>query len=136
MEVPLAPVYGDPLRRRQFFDDLVSRMEATPGIAAATPVLLRPFTGTNGWDATVTVEGQGRDESSANPGLHLEAVLPNYFSTMGIQILRGRAFSESDREGGQPVAIVSESLARHGWPGATPWGKRLKFGPLDSPARG
>jgi putative ABC transport system permease protein len=134
VEVPLdGPAYRDPQRRQRFFDDLVERMEATPGIAAATPVLLRPFTGTNGWDAAVTIEGQGREESSANPGLHLEAVRPNYFSTMGIQILRGRAFVETDRQGGQPVAIVSESLARHAWGRSTAVGKRLKFGPPDSP---
>lgn len=135
VHVPLvADVYKDPQRRQQFFDELVSRMEALPGIVAATPVLLRPFTGTEGWDATVTVEGQSREEASANPGLHLEAVLPNYFSTMGIPILRGRAFAESDRQGSQPVIIVSESLARYAWPESTALGKRLKFGGPESSA--
>ena len=135
VQVPLVgPVYKDPQRRQAFFDELVSRMEALPGIAAATPVLLRPFTGTHGWDATFTREGQGREDSSANPGLHLEAVLPNYFSTMGIPIVRGRAFADSDRQGSLPVVIVSEALARYTWPGSTAVGKRLRFGTPDSPA--
>jgi MacB-like periplasmic core domain len=103
-------------------------MEAMPGIAAATPVLLRPFTGTDGWDAIFTVEGQGLQEAAANPGLHLEAVLPNYFSTMGIPIRRGRTFADSDRERSLPVVIVSESLARRAWPTSNALGKRLKFG--------
>ena len=135
VQVPLVgPQYADPARRQRLFDQLVSRMEASPGIAAATPVLLRPFTGPDGWDATFTVEGQRREEASANPGLHLEAVLPNYFSTMGSPIVRGRGFVDGDRQGSTPVVIVGDSLARRAWPGSTALGKRLKFGGPESPA--
>ena len=134
-QVPLVgPAYRDPERRLQLFDELVTLVQAAPGIAAATPVLLRPFTGTDGWDATFAREGQRADEAAANPGLHLEAVGPNYFSTLGVSIIRGRAFNEFDRKGALPVAIVGESLARHAWPEASPLGKRLKFGGADSPA--
>ena len=81
--VPLVgSAYDDPERRLQMFDELVTRLQAAPGVAAATPVLLRPFTGTDGWDATFAGEGQRADEAAANPGLHLEAVAPNYFSTL------------------------------------------------------
>jgi predicted permease len=135
VQVPLVgPEYRDPLQRRQFFDELISRLEAVPGIEAATAVLLRPFTGKDGWDATFTAEGQAYEEASANPGVHLEAVLPSYFSTMGIPIRRGRSFGDADSEGRLPVVIVSESLARHAWPGSDALGKRLKFGSSDSPA--
>ena len=135
VHVPLVgPAYRDPQRRRQFFDELVSRMEALPGVAAATPVLLRPFTGKDGWDATFTADRQTPEEASANPGIHLEAVLPNYFSTMGIPIRRGRSFADADREGRLPVVIVTESLARRAWPGSGAVDKRLKFGASESPA--
>ena len=135
VHVPLVgPEYRDPAQRRQFFDELVTRMEALPGIAAATPVLLRPFTGNDGWDATITAEGQAREEALANPGIHLEAVLPNYFLTMGIPIQRGRSFADSDDETSLPVIIVAESLARRLWPGSDAVGKRLKFGSVESPA--
>ena len=134
-QVPLVgSAYHDPERRLQVFDELVTRLQAAPGIAAATPVLLRPFTGTDGWDATFAGEGQRADEAAANPGLHLEAVAPNYFSTLGVSVIRGRAFNESDRKGALPVAILGESLARRAWPDASPLGKRLKFGGADSPA--
>ena len=59
---------------------------------------------------------------------------PGYFSTIDTPILRGRAFAESDRQGSSPVAIISESLARDGWPGSTAIGKRIKFGAPDSAA--
>ena len=133
VQVPLVGrAYDEPERRRQLFDALVSRLETLPGIAAATPVLLRPFTGTEGWDATFTREGQGAQDASANPGVHLESVGPGYFSTIDTPILRGRAFTESDRQGSPPVAIISESLARDGWPGSTAVGKRIKFGAPDT----
>ena len=66
--------------------------------------------------------------------VHLEAVVHNYFSTMAIPVLQGRAFVELDRKGNLPVAIIGESLARDLWPGSPPLGKRLKFGGFDSPA--
>jgi putative ABC transport system permease protein len=135
VQVPLVgPEYRDPERRRQFFGELVSRMEALPGIEAVTAVLLRPFTGKDGWDATFTADRQAHEEASANPGIHLEAVLPNYFSTMGIPIRRGRSFSYADGERSLPVVIVTESLARRAWPESDALDKRLKFGSPDSSA--
>jgi len=135
VQVPLVgPEYRDPERRRQFFDELISRMEALPGIDAATAVLLRPFTGKDGWDATFSADGQAHEEASANPGVHLEAVLPNYFATMGIPIHRGRSFANSDGERSLRVVIVTESLARRAWPGSDALGKRVKFGSPDSAA--
>ena len=135
LHVPLVGVeYRNPERRLQFFEELVSRLQSMPGIAGATPVLLRPFTGNDGWDATVTADGQSPEAASANPGLQLEAVLPNYFSTMGIPVRRGRTFTDADREGSQPVVIVSDTLARRLWAESTVLGKRVKFGAANSPA--
>jgi putative ABC transport system permease protein len=126
--------YRSQVRRLEFFDQVIARLESVSGIEAATPVLLTPFTGLMGWDATIAAEGQGPADAAANPGLHLEAVLPNYFDTTGIRILRGRAFTDADRQNGAPVVIVSERLARRLWPGADPLGKRVNPCGADSPA--
>jgi len=61
-----------------------------------------------------------------------DAVSPDYFSTMRIPILRGRAFSALDRDGAEPVAIVNETLAHSVWPSDDPIGRKLKLGPPDS----
>jgi len=124
--------YADAERQLGFFDQLVGRLETMPGVTA-TPVVLAPFSGAGGWDATFTAEGQGRAEARDNSTLNLEAVAPNYFGTLGIPLLRGRAFSDQDRAGSPRVAIVSEVMARRTWPGQNPVGKRLKFGTPDSP---
>ncbi|PYR72016.1 MAG: hypothetical protein DMF86_24775 [Acidobacteria bacterium] len=126
--------YADDTRHLQFLDDLVSQLEAAPGIAAATPVNTPPFAGTGGWDLPVfTAEGQSAERARSNPSLNVESVHPGYFETFVIGIARGRGFTHADRRGGSDVAIVSEDVAARTWPGEDPIGKRLKFGGVGSP---
>jgi predicted permease len=116
-----------------FLDEVVARLEATPGIEGATPVNTPPYAGTGGWDLPVfSAEGQGLESVEKNPALNLEAVHPSYFSTFQIPLVRGRAFTHDDRDGTPEVAIVSEDLAARTWPGRDAIGKRLKFGRPDS----
>jgi hypothetical protein len=125
--------YQDDAVRLAFFENLIARLETTGGIDAATPVVIAPFSGTGGWTATYTADGQSEGEAAANPGLNLETVLPNYFRTFGVPIRRGRAFTFGDRADSPPVAIVSDRLAARAWPDENPIGKRLKFGGPTSP---
>jgi predicted permease len=121
--------YAEADRHLQFLNDVVAKLEVSPEIAAATPVNTVPFSGTGGWDVgTFTAEGQGLDEVQTNPSLNLEAVHPGYFDTLGVTIVRGRGFTETDRWGAPEVAVLTEELATHLWPGQDPLGKRLKFG--------
>ena len=115
-----------------FFERLVERVEALPGIEGATPVILAPFSGAAAGDARYTAEGQGVDDAAGNPGANLAAALPNYFTTMGIPIRNGRPFNGFDREGSAPVVIVSEQLARRMWPGEDAIGQRIKLGGTES----
>ena len=121
--------YVDRERRLQFLNHVVEELEATPGVAGATPVNTPPFAGTGGWDAsTFTVEGQGADRAGANPSPNLESIHPNYFATLGVSLMRGREFGPADREGTPNVVIVSEDVAARAWPGEEAIGKRLKLG--------
>jgi hypothetical protein len=108
------------------------RLESTSVIAAATPVNALPFSGHGGWDVPRFMSaGQTAANAAANPSLNLESIHPNYFETFQIRILRGRSFTDADREGALNVAIISEDVART-WPGDDPIGKRLKMGGPDS----
>jgi predicted permease len=121
--------YADNARHRQFLDALVSRLEATPGVLGATPVNTGPFAGTAGWDApSFTAEGQTVEEAAGNPSLNLESVHAGYFKTFGVTLVRGRGFTDHDRQGAPEVAVVSDDVAARVWPGKDPVGKRLKFG--------
>ena len=113
--------YGDRERRIRFLDELVERLEAPPGIAAATPVNVPPFAGTGGWDLPeFTAEGQTQERAAGNPSLNLEAIHPNYFSTFEVALVRGRGFTRADRSDAPLVAIVSEDVADRIWPGRDP----------------
>jgi predicted permease len=125
-------VYDNPDRRLAVFDELTHRVRASPGIVGATPVILSPFVGAGGWDASYVAEGQGAMEEKSNPTLNLEVVSPDYFETMGIPLRRGRAFEATDRKDAPRVAIVSERLARRIWGFENPTGKRIKLGGLRS----
>jgi predicted permease len=126
--------YEERDRHLRFLDDIVIRLEATPEIAAATPVNVPPFAGTGGWDLPAfTAEGQTRERAAGNPSLNLEAIHPNYFSTFEVAVVRGRPFTRADRQDALPVAIVSEDVAERTWPGQDPIGRRLKFGGVESP---
>ncbi|MBA3555762.1 MAG: ABC transporter permease, partial [Gemmatimonadales bacterium] len=120
-------------RRHLLVRDLTDRLEAGGGLVGATPVLMAPFSGRGGWDAFHSIEGQGPTEAAANPASNLEPVMPNYFRTLGIPILRGRGFALSDGGDAPPVVVVSQTLARRAWPGQDPLGKRLKLGSAEGP---
>jgi predicted permease len=121
--------YADRQRHARFLEDAMAGLEALPAIASATPINVAPFTD-RGWDVPrATAEGQSADDAVANPSLNLESIHPNYFATFEVPMLRGRAFTTADREGGAPVAIVSADLAAWLWPQQDPIGKRLKMSP-------
>jgi len=132
MQLPRAK-HQDRARHVRFLDEAVSQLEAAPGIAGATPVTVPPYAGRAGWDLPLfTAEGQDHAQAAANPALNLESVHPNYFATMAIAIVRGRAFTAADRETTPNVAILSEDVANRTWPNQDPIGKRIKFGGVDS----
>ena len=127
------PKFMDPSYHARFLDELVGQLQSTSVIAAATPVNVAPFSGLGGWDVPrFTAAGQGAADAAANPALNLESIHPGYFETFQIRILRGRSFTEADREGALYVAIVSDDVAARTWPGEDPIGKRLKMGGLQS----
>ena len=118
--------------RREFFSHLVERLEAQPGVTAASGVLIRPLEGTVGWDFDYAIEGQSLDDARTNALANYENITPHYFRTFGIPLKAGREFETQDSAGKQPVAIVSEHMAERffGSPAAA-IGKRIKLAPDD-----
>ena len=120
--------YGTPESRRQFFRQLIERLEARPGVEAASAVLIRPMEGRVGWDMPFTLEGQSDAEAKKNRVPNFEAVTPHYFRVLKLPIKAGREFTEFDTEQSQPVAIISETMAKTMFgAGVDPIGKRLKL---------
>ena len=118
-------VYDDATKQAALLDRLVARLEAVPGVRAASPVVAVPFSEGAGWDGKLAAEGQSPEAAAANPMLNMELVSPGYFATLGIPVLRGRGFSDQDRGGAALAVVLSRSAARHYWPDDDPIGKRL-----------
>ncbi|HWY70446.1 MAG TPA: ABC transporter permease [Terriglobales bacterium] len=119
--------YTDLHRARAFFDDLVERIGSLPGIRGVAAAQLVPFDGR--WSVTpYTLEGQPETRGAARYDVILDAVTPDYFSVMGITLLRGRFFSEQDREASDVVGVINQTMARRHWADENPIGKRIRFG--------
>jgi predicted permease len=108
-----------------FYRELLSRVEAQPGVERASLVRFAQL-GTSFAQSQVVAEGKGSEGyEGTSTGFNL--VGPRYFETMGTQLVRGRDFTDADREGSPQVAVVNETLAAMLWPGEDPLGKRLSF---------
>ena len=117
-------------RGSQFLEQLLERLSQAPGVRAASIAQTDPA---RGWGTRMSIfyEGQVPPEDVVrrrdDVGVRVEVnfISPGYFATFGIPLMTGRDFSAQDREGAQPVTIVSEKLARRLWPGENPIGKRI-----------
>lgn len=107
-------------------DRLVRRIQAAPGVTAATQIVAPPMLGNAVWQIPVNTVDEAEDGLAADRRFAAEFAGPQYFETFGIPLLRGRAFTEADREGAPLVAIVSESVARQLWADQDPIGKLLR----------
>lgn len=124
--------YADPVKRRQFFTNVVERVRTAPGITAAGAVLMRPLEIELGWDWTHTVEGQDAVAQTSNPMANLVSITPGYLEAMGIPLIRGRRFDTRDHDKAQKVTIVGRSFAMRHFGTVDVIGRRVKGGKLDS----
>jgi predicted permease len=115
------------------FRALLRRLERVPGVDTASAVLMRPLTGSVGWDYTAVPEGQSPGGQTAGTVVNFERVSPGTFRTLGIPLVRGRDFTWDDTAAAPLVAIVSRTAAERLWPGRNPLGKRLRWS--DAPGR-
>src|SRR5579863_8329388 len=104
---------------------IVDRLENSREIQGVTLVERFPFGGT--WTPPVMPEGNAGSSNGAVARTPANHVSPSYFATLGIPILRGRAFTRQEAETAAHVALVSESGAGRFWPGENPLGKRIKL---------
>ena len=118
--------YREEAQRAAFYNDLVQRVKATPGVESAALVNYLPLGGSNSSDMYL-VEGEPQPPPGHENDGRYRVATPDYFQTMRIPILKGRAFTEEDKAGAPPVIIVNEALARKHWPGQDAIGKRIRF---------
>jgi putative ABC transport system permease protein len=110
--------YASAQQKTVFFDQLVERLQATPGIEAA---------GTLSGGANVFFQPEGTQPAAPGqePTASFKTISPGYLKTMGIRIIAGREFTAHDDKAAPPVAIISEKVASRYWPHANPIGAHV-----------
>ncbi|MGD0776752.1 MAG: ABC transporter permease [Candidatus Solibacter sp.] len=103
-----------------YFRDAIEQVQALPGVRSAAAI--EGFLRSDPEDA-VEIEGRAPQQ----PGPCEDAIEGPLFETAGIPLKRGRVFSDEDRAGSPPVAIVNEAMARAYWPNEEAIGKRFRF---------
>jgi putative ABC transport system permease protein len=125
--------YSDAAQLAPFYQQLIERVRALPGVEAIGAISHLPLSGSY-MSGTVTVEeALASDPQNASFEADRRIISPDYFRAMGITLLNGRAFTDQDGQGAPPVAIIDESFARRFWPNQDPVGKRVKLGGGQSP---
>ena len=116
--------YDSPQKVQAFFTELVRRGRELPGVTMTAGTTSLPLTGLR-WTSDFKVDGWGPEQVGFEVGHH--EVTPDYFRTMGVPVLRGRAFTPADRDSAPQVVLINQSLAARYFPGEDPIGRRVAF---------
>ncbi len=130
----LGPRYRAPEARLTFFQEVLSRLEALPGVRAGAFVNALPFGRATTVRFGLNIEGGPKFQPETGIMAAYLVVTQGYFQTMGIPFFQGRNFTEQDIMGSTRVAIVSQSLARQAWPDQNPLGKYFSFAGMAGPS--
>jgi putative ABC transport system permease protein len=119
--------YSTPQKREAFFENVLEQLTLIAGVRSVAVSSALPLSPSN--YSPMLPEGQPEVPLAQRPNHVIEAVSPAYFESMGIALLRGRAFEQRDREGAPAVAIVNDCFVRRFWPNDSGLGKRIVIGP-------
>jgi len=119
--------YDTPEKQIAFLSSGLERLSNSAGVVSAAAGVPLPFSGFGG-SASFDIEGRVAPPGDPGPHGDIRGVSPHYFETMGIRLIHGRFFTDQDRRGGQPVAIIDENLAHEYWPNQEALGQRIRNG--------
>jgi putative ABC transport system permease protein len=119
--------YAEGGRRAAFFDELLTRLGALPGVRSAGAVSGLPLSGTR-FSFTFEVAGRPPLPLAQQPSMEVRVATADYFKAMGIALKRGRGFERRDAAGAPPVVLLSEAAVRRFFPGEDPQVLRLVLG--------
>ncbi|HXT71338.1 MAG TPA: ABC transporter permease [Vicinamibacterales bacterium] len=128
------PKYADSAPTIDFYDRATAGLQAEPGVEAVALTSIVPM---SGGDEIYSLDFEGRPPLAPGQGVSAiyYVVSSNYFDTMGIRVLKGRGFTDTDRDGAPRVMVINQAFADLHFPNEDPIGKRVRIGRNASIAR-
>jgi putative ABC transport system permease protein len=120
-------LYAKRVQVKAFYDELFARLRQLPGVSIVSAAQGIPFSGWN-VQSEATVEGAPRPRAGEELIAHYQYVTPDYFKAIGVALVRGRWFTDADRDSLNPVVLVNEQMVQKGFAGRDPVGKRVQMG--------
>jgi len=117
----------DPARRVRFYEALLNRLNAVPGVAGAALTDTVPPYSVSAANEALEIRGHEIPAGSERHDVALNSATPKFFDVLDVPLLEGRSFQATDRGNSPPVAIVNEALAREYFPGTDPVGKQVRM---------
>ena len=114
-----------PAEAPALLDRVLAQLAAVPGVRSASVDGCAPVGPACAYSSLYIA---GRPEPGREPGVTRHYVGPEHFTTLGVPLLRGRAFTNDDRADRPKVAVINQTAARRFWPGASPLGQHIWFG--------
>ena len=121
----IAATYPKPEQRQLFFDTVLTRLRAIPGVAAAALSSTLPLSG--GGELRFEIEGRQAQVDAPGRRVLVADISPSYFDTMGVGIVRGRSLIDTDGAPGSDFVVVNQRLAAAYLPGEDPIGRRIRL---------
>jgi putative ABC transport system permease protein len=118
--------YPEEERVASFYSQLLEQAAATPGVVSVGAISELPFSGSNTNDS-FTIEGRPPVAKQEEPGTEYRVVTPRYFEAMGIPLLAGRDFAETDTKQAPNVVVINEAFANRHFAGESPLGHRIRL---------
>lgn len=118
--------YPQPHNREAFFSALLDKLDALPDVASAGMVQALPMR--SSYVLSLTFQGRPAPPPNTEPSANYRVVSPKYFETLGIPLLRGRAFTDRDTEESPQVAIVDQAFVDRHFRDENPLGRRIDIG--------
>lgn len=126
--------YTDTLAEWRFFDDVLQRVSALPGVQSATIASGLPAARQGFGGNTFAIEGQTYLKDKDYPNARFASASPSFFTVLKTPVIEGRAFDEGDRPGNLDVVIVNKAFVKKFFPNVDPIGRRIRFGNSQSTA--
>jgi predicted permease len=118
--------YPDVNAQRSFYVRLVERLEAQPGVLSAAITNAVPLRTSQPFSAAFQIEGRTVDDPNTRPTADPRIVSAGFFKTLGVPLVRGRAFTDADDRETQPVVVINKAMMRY-WDGGDPLGARISL---------